>query len=272
MSRQEALETTVIHSVAGKTLDSGTLIINRPFRTPHHSISPVAMTGGGSRPQPGEISLAHNGVLYLDEFPEFKRNVLEVLRQPMEDRNITINRAQYSVKYPANVMLIASMNPCPCGHYNDPNQKCLCNPGEIKRYMNRISGPLLDRLDLQIECVPVPFERLREERQAENNQTVRERVIKARNVQQHRFGNYPGVFNNAMMSGHLLRKLAQPNQAGLKLLERAMKQLHYSARGYDRILKVSRTIADLAGAETIGAEHIAEAIQYRKLDRSGWGS
>ena len=268
---EESLETTKIHSVAG-TLSGGTsLMAQRPFRSPHHTISNVAMVGGGSSPQPGEISLAHNGVLFLDELPEFNRNVLEVLRQPLEDRMINISRARFTVDYPAGFMLIASMNPCPCGYYNHPDRPCLCSPGAVQRYMNRISGPLLDRIDIQIEIVPVPFEKISERQPAEPSSEIRKRVIKARAIQEERFAAYEGIHCNAQMTSKLLHQFAVPDAAGLAILKRAMLRLNLSARAYDRILKVSRTIADLEACENVEVRHLAEAIQYRSLDRENWG-
>ena len=271
LSLGESLETTKIHSVAGKLSKNDSLIATRPFRAPHHTISQVAMVGGGSNPQPGEISLAHNGLLFLDELPEFNRSVLEVLRQPLEDRHISISRAKYSLDYPASFMLVASMNPCPCGYYNHPTKACVCNPGQVHRYLNRISGPLLDRFDLQIEIVPVPFEKMAEQKQAENSATIRERVVKARKIQEERFANHPGVYCNAQMESKLLHQYANPDEKGLNLLRTAMTRLNLSARAYDRILKVARTIADLEASEAIQPNHIAEAISYRSLDRESWG-
>ena len=271
LSLSESLETTKIHSVAGKLSKNDSLIATRPFRSPHHTISQVAMVGGGSNPQPGEISLAHNGLLFLDELPEFNRSVLEVLRQPLEDRHISISRAKYSLDYPASFMLVASMNPCPCGYYNHPTKACVCNPGQVHRYLNRISGPLLDRFDLQIEIVPVPFEKMAEQKQAESSATIRERVIKARKKQEERFANHPGIYCNAQMESKLLHQYANPDEKGLNLLRNAMTRLNLSARAYDRILKVARTIADLEGSENIQSNHLAEAISYRNLDREGWG-
>ena len=266
----EALETTKIHSVAGKLAGNTALLTQRPFRSPHHTISDVALVGGGAFPQPGEISLAHNGVLFLDELPEFKRAVLEVMRQPLEDRQISISRARFTIEYPASFMLVASMNPCPCGYYNHPEKRCVCNPGMVQKYLSRISGPLLDRIDIHIEVVPVPFNKLAEAPQSEKSECVRERVIKARNVQQQRFKDNPTIHCNAQMSSRMLRKYATPDEAGQKILKNAMEKLGLSARAYDRILKVSRTIADLEGFEDIQPHHIAEAVQYRSLDRSGW--
>ena len=271
LSLGESLETTKIHSVAGKLSKNDSLIATRPFRAPHHTISQVAMVGGGSNPQPGEISLAHNGLLFLDELPEFNRSVLEVLRQPLEDRHISISRAKYSLDYPASFMLVASMNPCPCGYYNHPTKACVCNPGQVHRYLNRISGPLLDRIDIQIEIVPVPFEKMAEQKQAENSATILERVIKARKIQEERFANHPGIYCNAQMESKLLHQYANPDEKGLNLLRTAMTRLNLSARAYDRILKVARTIADLEGSEAIQSNHLAEAISYRNLDRESWG-
>ena len=271
LSLGESLETTKIHSVAGKLTKNDSLIATRPFRSPHHTISQVAMVGGGSNPQPGEISLAHNGLLFLDELPEFNRSVLEVLRQPLEDRHISISRAKYSLDYPASFMLVASMNPCPCGYYNHPTKACVCNPGQVHRYLNRISGPLLDRFDLQIEIVPVPFEKMAEQQTVETSATIRERVIKARKIQEARFANHPGIYCNAQMESKLLHQYATPDADGLELLRKAMTRLNLSARAYDRILKVARTIADLEGSAPILPHHLGEAISYRNLDREGWG-
>ena len=271
LSLGESLETTKIHSVAGKLTKNDSLIATRPFRAPHHTISQVAMVGGGSNPQPGEISLAHNGLLFLDELPEFNRSVLEVLRQPLEDRHISISRAKYSLDYPASFMLVASMKPCPCGYYNHPTKACVCNPGQVHRYLNRISGPLLDRIDIQIEIVPVPFEKMAEQQTSESSATIRERVIKARKIQEQRFAEHPGIYCNAQMESKLLHRYATPDEQGLNLLRTAMTRLNLSARAYDRILKVARTIADLEASEAIKPNHIAEAISYRNLDREGWG-
>ena len=271
LSLSESLETTKIHSVAGKLSKNDSLIATRPFRSPHHTISQVAMVGGGSNPQPGEISLAHNGLLFLDELPEFNRNVLEVLRQPLEDRHISISRAKYSLDYPASFMLVASMNPCPCGYYNHPTKACVCNPGQVHRYLNRISGPLLDRFDIQIEIVPVPFEKMAEQRPAESSETIRNRVIKARKIQEERFAQHPGIYCNAQMESKLLHQYASPDEKGLNLLRTAMTRLNLSARAYDRILKVARTIADLEGSKEVLSHHLGEAISYRNLDREGWG-
>lgn len=266
----EALETTKIHSVAGKLIGERALITQRPFRSPHHTISDIALVGGGSYPQPGEISLAHNGVLFLDELPEFKRTVLEVLRQPLEDRQITISRAKFALDYPASFMMVASMNPCPCGYYNHPEKKCYCSSGVVQKYLSRISGPLLDRIDIHIEVVPVPFDKLASAPSSEKSADVRARVIKAREAQSERFRAFPSVHCNAQMSSRLLRKFASPDEAGAMILKNAMEKLGLSARAYDRILKVSRTIADLEGEDSIQAHHVAEAVQYRSLDRSGW--
>jgi magnesium chelatase family protein len=270
LTLHEALETTKIHSVAGKLGPQGQLISRRPFRSPHHTISDAALVGGGGIPQPGEISLANNGVLFLDELPEFQRSALEVMRQPLEERNVTISRAKVSLDYPANFMLIASMNPCPCGYYNHPEKECVCAPGVVQRYLNKISGPLLDRIDLHIEVTPVSFDQMTEQRKTESSETIRERVIKARDIQKERFKDQAGVFNNAMMSSQMVKQVCQINDGGKVLLKTAMERLGLSARAYDRILRVSRTIADLAGTEQIQIEHLAEAIQFRSLDREGW--
>ena len=270
LSLYEALETTKIHSVAGRLGAEGKLISRRPFRSPHHTISDVALVGGGGIPQPGEISLANNGVLFLDELPEFKRTALEVMRQPLEERSVTISRASMSLDYPANFMLIASMNPCPCGYYNHPDKECVCAPGVVQRYLTKISGPLLDRIDLHIEVTPVSFDQMTEQRKTEASADIRQRVISARKIQEERFKDQEGVFNNAMMSSPMVKQVSQINEAGKTLLKTAMERLGLSARAYDRILRVSRTIADLAGKENIQIEHLAEAIQYRSLDREGW--
>jgi magnesium chelatase family protein len=271
LSMEEALETTKIHSVAGKTGRSGGgLITQRPFRTPHHTISDIALVGGGNNPQPGEISLAHNGVLFLDELPEFKRTVLEVMRQPIEDRVVTISRAKFSVEYPASFMLIASMNPCPCGYYNHPEKECVCAPGIVQKYLNKISGPLLDRIDLHIEVTPVPFSELNKQSTSELSKTIRERVIKARLIQSTRYEKDKNIHCNAQMQTGHLKKHCQLSDAGNTLLKNAMERLGLSARAYDRILKVGRTIADLDHSNNIETQHIAEAIQYRSLDRDGW--
>ncbi|MDE3235660.1 MAG: YifB family Mg chelatase-like AAA ATPase [Bacteroidota bacterium] len=266
----EALETTKIHSVAGKLPENASLIAKRPFRSPHHTISDVALVGGGGVPQPGEISLAHNGVLFLDELPEFKRTVLEVMRQPMEERRVTISRAKVALDFPANFMLIASMNPCPCGFYNHPDKECTCPPGAVQKYLNKISGPLLDRIDLHVEVTPVAFTELSNVQKGESSAQIRERVIKARTIQAERFTQQPGIYANAQMSSKTLREVCILSAAGETLLKKAMEKLNLSARAYDRILKVSRTIADLSCSDDIKPEHLAEAIQYRSLDREGW--
>ncbi len=270
LSLHEALETTKIHSVAGKLGPDAHLISTRPFRSPHHTISDVALVGGGGNPQPGEISLANNGVLFLDELPEFKRTVLEVMRQPLEERKVTISRAKVSIDYPANFMLIASMNPCPCGYYNHPEKECVCPPGAVQRYLNKVSGPLLDRIDLHVEVTPVSFEQMTENRKTESSGSIRERVIIARGIQEKRFEGSTNIYNNAMMAPQMVKEVCQINEAGKTLLKTAMEKLGLSARAYDRILRVSRTIADLSQTEQIKIEHLAEAIQYRSLDREGW--
>ncbi len=269
LTLHEALETTKIHSVAGKLGGHVSLMTERPFRSPHHTVSDVALVGGGTYPQPGEISLAHNGVLFLDELPEFKRQVLEVMRQPLEDRHINISRAKFTVDYPASFMLIASMNPCPCGYYNHPEKQCVCSPGVVQKYLNRISGPLLDRIDIHIEVIPVPFEELSRKTQAENSREIRHRVVRCREIQQKRFEGMP-IYCNAQMDAKLIRKYCVLNDECQSILKTAMEKLGLSARAYDRIIKVSRTIADLSGSEHIEAEHLAEAIQYRSLDREHW--
>ncbi|MBQ1990886.1 MAG: YifB family Mg chelatase-like AAA ATPase [Rikenellaceae bacterium] len=271
MTLSEALETTKIHSVAGKLGSERGLLARRPFRAPHHLTSQVALIGGGTSPQPGEVSLAHNGILFLDELPEFGRNMLEVLRQPLEDKTITVSRAKYSVEYPANFSLIASMNPCPCGYYNHPTKECTCAAGAVFRYMNRISGPLMDRIDLHIEVTPVALEELSSDRVEESSATIRERVIRAREIQTARFEGIEGVHTNAMMNSRMVREYCPLDSAARTLLERAMERLKLSARAYDRIIKVARTIADLAGEAQIAPSHIAEAITYRSLDRESWG-
>lgn len=270
LTLHEALETTKIHSVAGNIDSNTSLISQRPFRSPHHTISDVALVGGGTFPQPGEISLAHNGVLFLDELPEFKRTVLEVMRQPLEDRKICISRAKFAIEYPASFMLVASMNPCPCGYYNHPERDCVCAPGVVQKYLSRISGPLLDRIDIHIEIVPVPFEKLSELRESENSELVRERVMKARQIQELRFKDIDGVYCNAQMSSKQMRTFAEIDKASSELLKNAMQRLNLSARAYDRIIKVARTIADLDDTAQIQSNHIAEAINYRNLDREGW--
>ncbi|MEE1298864.1 MAG: YifB family Mg chelatase-like AAA ATPase [Muribaculaceae bacterium] len=267
LTLREALETTTIHSVAGKLKRGSTLMTQRPFRSPHHTVSPVALVGGGTNPMPGEISLAHNGILFLDELPEFNRSVLEVMRQPLEDRIISISRAKYSVEYPASFMMVASMNPCPCGYYGHPSKECICQAGARQRYMNKISGPLLDRIDIHIEVYPVEFDDISSTAPAESSASIRERVIKAREIQTERFKGIQGVHCNAQMSSALLRKYAQPDEKGLERLRDAMTRLNMSARAYDRILKVARTIADLAGSVEVKSHHIGEAINYRNLDR-----
>lgn len=268
---KEALETTKIHSVAGKIDQDTSLMTQRPFRSPHHTISDVALVGGGTFPQPGEISLAHNGVLFLDELPEFKRTVLEVMRQPLEDRKITVSRAKFTVEYPASFMLVASMNPCPCGYYNHPSKDCVCQPGMVQKYLNRISGPLLDRIDIHLEVVPVPFKKLDEKEASERSDLIRDRVIKARQIQEERFQDDKGVYSNAQMSSNMIRKHVELDAPGRELIKNAMDKLGLSARAYDRILKVSRTIADLEGSEKVESYHLSEAIHYRSLDRENWG-
>ena len=266
----ESLETTQIHSVAGKLSKDTSLISQRPFRSPHHSITQVALVGGGTNPQPGEISLAHNGVLFCDELPEFSRNVLEVMRQPLEDRRINISRAKYSVDYPCSFMFVASMNPCPCGYYNDPTHTCVCSPGQIQRYMNKISGPLLDRIDIQVEITPVPFRDISKYSQGEPSALIRERVIAARRIQEERFKGFKGIYCNAQMTERMIHQFAEPDEAGIELLRTAMERMSLSARAYNRILKVARTIADLDGAGCVLPHHLAEAINYRNLDRGDW--
>jgi magnesium chelatase family protein len=270
LTLNEALETTKIHSVAGKVGADATLITTRPYRSPHHTISDVALVGGGGNPQPGEISLSHNGVLFLDELPEFKRTVLEVMRQPMEERRVTISRAKISIDYPANFMLVASMNPCPCGYYNHPEKECVCGPGIVQRYLSKVSGPLLDRIDLHVEVVPVSFDQMTTQRKNETSDEIRARVVKARAMQSERFKDQKNMYCNAMMPANMVKQICEINDAGRTLLKTAMERLGLSARAYDRILKVSRTIADLAGTPEIKIEHLAEAIQYRSLDREGW--
>ncbi len=270
LSLSESLETTQIHSIAGKISRDTSLISQRPFRAPHHTISQVALVGGGTNPQPGEISLAHNGVLFLDEMPELSRSVLEVLRQPLEDRKITIRRAKYNIEYPCSFMLIASMNPCPCGYYGDPNHHCVCTPGQIQRYMNKISGPLLDRIDIHCEVQAVPFSELSQMQPGEPSEKIRERVIAARKIQEERFKPFKGVHCNAMMTEKMLHQFAEPDEQSLDMLRMAMERLKLSARAYSRILKVARTIADLEGSEKVQSQHIAEAIGYRNLDCGDW--
>ena len=270
LSLAESLETTQIHSVAG-ILPSGTsLISQRPFRSPHHTISQVAMTGGTQKAQPGEVSLAHNGVLFCDELPEFSRATLEVLRQPLEDRKITISRAKYTIEYPCSFMFVASMNPCPCGYFGDPTHHCVCTPGQIQKYMNRISGPLLDRMDLHVEVPVVPFNQLSQMQPGESSAVIRNRVIAARKRQEERYKDFKGIYNNAQMTERMIHQFAEPDEQSLDMLRTAMERLHLSARAYNRILKVARTIADLEGTERVLSHHIAEAIGYRNLDRGDW--
>ena len=271
MTLEEALETTKIHSVAGLMGKNKTLLITRPFRSPHHSISDAGLCGGGSFPQPGEISLAHNGVLFLDEVPEIQRHTLEILRQPMEDRVITISRAKMSVQFPASFMLVAAMNPCPCGYYNHPDRECVCKPGDVQRYLNKISGPLMDRIDLHVEVLPVPYNELSDTRRGESSVEVRKRVISARKIQEERYKDYPGIHSNAQMTTPLLQKFCELDSVGQAALRNAMQRLGLSARAYDRILKVARTIADLESSDNIQSGHLAEAINYRSLDRDNWG-
>ncbi|TAE11697.1 MAG: ATP-binding protein [Bacteroidetes bacterium] len=270
LTLQEALETTKIHSVAGKLPADASLISKRPFRSPHHTVSDAALVGGGGIPQPGEISLAHNGVLFLDELPEFKRTVLEVMRQPMEERRVTISRAKVALDFPANFMLIASMNPCPCGYYNHPEKECTCAPGAVQKYLNKVSGPLLDRIDLHVEVTPVSFNELSSKTAGEKSESIRQRVMQARDIQLKRYKETPGMYANAQMSSQQIQQYCAISTAGAALLKRAMEKLNLSARAYDRILKVSRTIADLDASQDIRPEHLAEAIQYRSLDREGW--
>lgn len=272
LSMAEALETTKIHSVAGKLSRGATLMTRRPFRTPHHTVSPVALVGGGASPMPGEISLAHNGVLFLDEFPEFPRTVLEVMRQPIEDRVVTVSRARYTVEYPASFMLVASMNPCPCGYYGHPTRRCTCLPGQVGKYMNRISGPLLDRIDIQVEIQPVEFDQLASTMPAESSEAIRERVIRAREIQQKRYAAYPGIHCNAQMNSKLLHEYAWPDEKGLAKLKERMEKASMSARAFDRILRVARTIADLDGSEKVLPRHLGEALGYRSLDRETYGT
>ena len=270
LSLAESLETTQIHSVAGKLGKNMSLISQRPFRAPHHTISQAALVGGGVNPQPGEISLAHNGVLFADELPEFNKSTLEVLRQPLEDRKITISRAKYTVEYPCSFMFVASMNPCPCGYYNDPTHKCVCTPGQIQRYLNKISGPLLDRIDIQIEITPVPFKDISQSAQGESSADIRQRVIKARLIQEQRFKEHHGIHSNAQMTERMIHQYAEPDETGISLLRTAMERLNLSARAYNRILKVARTIADLDASPCVLPRHLAEAISYRNLDRGDW--
>ena len=270
LSLAESLETTQIHSVAGKLSSGTSLISQRPFRSPHHTVSQVAMTGGGNRAVPGEVSMAHNGVLFLDELPEFTKSTLEVLRQPLEDRKITISRAKYTVEYPCSFMFVASMNPCPCGYYGDPTHRCVCTPGQISRYLSKISGPLLDRIDLHCEVAVVPFKQLSEMQSGEPSEVIRERVIKARHIQEARYKDFKSIHCNAQMTERMIHQFAEPDIQSLDMLRMAMERLSLSARAYSRILKVARTIADLEGSEKVQAQHIAEAIGYRNLDRGDW--
>ena len=270
LSLAESLETTQIHSVAGKLPSGSSLISQRPFRSPHHTVSQVAMTGGGNKALPGEVSMAHHGVLFCDELPEFNKTTLEVLRQPLEDRKITISRAKYTIEYPCSFMFVASMNPCPCGYYGDPTHHCVCTPGQIQRYMNKISGPLLDRIDIHCEVMVVPFKELSQMEPGEPSSVIRERVIKARQIQEQRYKDYTGVFCNAQMSERMIHLFAEPDQPSLDMLRMAMERLSLSARAYSRILKVARTIADLEGSAQVRSQHIAEAIGYRNLDRGDW--
>ncbi|SFH09524.1 YifB family Mg chelatase-like AAA ATPase [Pedobacter insulae] len=270
LNLQEALESTKIYSVAGKLTSSNALMTERPFRSPHHTISDIALVGGGMNPQPGEISLAHNGVLFLDELPEFKRSVLEVMRQPLEERKVTISRARVSVEYPSSFMLVASMNPCPCGFYNHPEKECICAPGIVQKYLSKISGPLLDRIDLHVEVTPVNFNALSSSREAEKSSEIRKRVMKARTWQEKRFADDEYVHFNSQMSPNRVRQICKIDESGQALIKKAMEKLGLSARAFDRILKVARTIADLAGSMKIEQEHLAEAIQYRSLDRDSW--
>lgn len=270
LSLAESLETTQIHSVAGKLGSNQSLIYQRPFRAPHHTISQVALVGGGTSPQPGEISLAHNGVLFADELPEFNKATLEVLRQPLEDRKITIARAKYTIEYPCSFMFVASANPCPCGYYGDPTHNCICTPGQIHRYMSKISGPLMDRIDIQCEITPVPFEDISKHCEGEKSETIRERVIKARKIQEERYKNHPLIHCNAQMTDRMIHEFAEPDAASMDMLKMAMKRFSLSARAYSRILKVARTIADLEGKPNVEMPHIAEAVSYRALDRGDW--
>lgn len=270
LSLAESLETTQIHSIAGKLGKNMSLISQRPFRAPHHTISEVALVGGGASPQPGEISLAHNGLLFADELPEFNKSTLEVLRQPLEDRKITISRAKYTIEFPCSFMFVASMNPCPCGYYGDPTHHCVCMPGQIARYMSKISGPLLDRIDIQVEITPVPFKDISKAKPGESSAAIRERVIEARAIQEERYKDVKGIHCNAQMTERMIHQYAEPNQAGIELLKTAMERLSLSARAYNRILKVARTIADLAGSEQVLEQHLYEAIGYRNLDRGDW--
>lgn len=270
LTMEEALETTKIHSVVGQLPAHATLITRRPFRSPHHTISSRALVGGGSFPQPGEISLAHNGVLFLDELPEFSRNTLEVMRQPMEDRKVTISRTQLSLDFPSSFILLCAMNPCPCGYLNHPDHECTCPPGAVLKYLNKVSGPLLDRIDLHVEVMPVSYNHLSATDKDETSQSIRERIVAARRIQAQRYHDYPGIYCNAQMNSRLLREVCRVDTTGENLLKAAMSKLHLSARAYERILKVSRTIADLAISEVIQPQHLAEAIHYRSLDKEAW--
>lgn len=271
LTLHEALETTKIHSVAGNLKGGSCLMSHRPFRAPHHTISNVALVGGGSNPMPGEISLAHNGVLFLDEFPEFSRTALEVMRQPLEDRNITVARAKYTLQYPASFMLVASMNPCPCGYYTHPTKECTCSPAQVQRYLGRISGPMLDRIDLQVEIQPVPFKELQAAPAGESSAEIRRRVIDARHIQQERYKEFPGIHCNAQMDSRMITRWATPCSGAMRILEQTMTRFDMSARAYDRILKVARTIADLDSSPVITDRHMREAVSYRNLDRASWG-
>lgn len=270
LTLSESLETTQVYSVAGKLSHGTSLIYQRPFRSPHHSISQVALVGGGVNPRPGEISLSHNGVLFLDELPEFSRSVLEVMRQPLEDRMITISRAKYTIEFPCSFMFVASMNPCPCGYYGDPTHHCVCTPGQIQRYLNKISGPLLDRIDIQCEITPVPFKDISQAKQGEPSADIRQRVVRAREIQEKRYKDIKGIYCNAQMTERMIHQYAAPDEACMNMLRIAMERMHLSARAYSRILKVARTIADLDGSEQITTTHLAEAISYRNLDRGDW--
>lgn len=271
LTLEEAIESTRIHSVAGQLREEHTLVSTRPFRAPHHTISYTALVGGGSIPQPGEISLAHNGVLFLDELPEFQRIALEVMRQPLEERKVVVNRTRSGIEFPASFLLIASMNPCPCGYFNHPDRSCTCPPGAVQKYLSRISGPLLDRIDMHIEVTPMPFSAMADMAPGETSHEIRKRVREARARQSNRFTGLPGIYGNAHMDGSLLRQMVTLDRPSSALLRHAMEKLSLSARAHDRILKMSRTIADLAGTENVKAEHVAEAIQYRSLDRDSWG-
>ena len=270
LSLSESLETTQIHSIAGKLQRNSGLITQRPFRSPHHTISEAALVGGGTNPMPGEITLSHHGVLFCDELPEFSKHTLEVLRQPLEDRIITISRAKYTVTYPCSFMFVASMNPCPCGYYGDPTHHCVCSPGQIQKYLAKISGPLLDRIDIQCEIAPIPFKDISQAKQGEPSKTIRERVILAREMQTERFKDYSHIHCNAQMSERMIHEFAEPDEESLDLLRVAMEHLKLSARAYNRILKVARTIADLDSSPKVKTQHIAEAIGYRSLDRGDW--